>query len=69
MLATLGRHARAEAPASVDASTGKPGLELLTIFLRHDETKTIDQINHHLKETGWFKDSRRLEPRSCLGTS
>lgn len=29
---------------------------MLTIFLRHDESKTLDQINQHLRETG-FTDS------------
>ena len=29
---------------------------MLTIFLRHDESRTLDQINQHLKETGWFRD-------------
>jgi len=28
---------------------------MLTIFLRHDESKTLDQINQHLKETGFAK--------------
>ena len=28
---------------------------LLTVFLRHDETKTLDEINAHLKRTGFFK--------------
>ena len=28
---------------------------LLTIFLRHDQSKTLDQINEHLKATGYFK--------------
>ena len=36
------------------APTGGPGMEMLTIFLRHDETKTVDEINAHLKKTGWF---------------
>ena len=30
------------------------GTFLLTIFLRHDESKTVDQINEHLKQTGWY---------------
>jgi len=34
--------------------TGAPGQMMLTIFLRHDETKTVDEINQHLKKTGWF---------------
>ncbi len=53
-LAALGRHAKADTPSSAESPTGKPGMEMLTIFLRHDETKTVDQINQHLKETGWF---------------
>lgn len=31
----------------------KPGTMLLTIFLRHDESKTLDEINAHLKRTGF----------------
>ena len=27
---------------------------MLTIFLRHDETKTVEQINEHLRQTGWY---------------
>lgn len=50
----LGRRARADSMPSADSPTGGPGMEMLTIFLRHDETKTVDQINQHLKETGWF---------------
>jgi hypothetical protein len=33
-----------------------PGTFLKTIFLHHDETKTLGQINQHLKETGWYRD-------------
>jgi hypothetical protein len=29
---------------------------MLTIFLRHDESKTVDEINQHLKATGWYRD-------------
>ncbi|WP_238178994.1 hypothetical protein [Methylobacterium oxalidis] len=29
---------------------------MLTVFLRHDQTKTVIQINEHLKHTGWFRD-------------
>jgi hypothetical protein len=28
---------------------------LLTIFLRHDQSKTLDEINKHLRETGWYE--------------
>ncbi len=27
---------------------------LLTIFLRHDQSKTLDEINDHLGKTGWY---------------
>ncbi len=32
----------------------EPGKMLLTVFLRHDEAKTVDQINEHLRQTGWY---------------
>lgn len=28
---------------------------LLTVFLRHDESKTLEQINQHLHDTGYYK--------------
>ncbi len=31
------------------------GTFLLTIFLRHDETKTLGEINEHLRQTGWYQ--------------
>ena len=43
--------ARAQ-PAS---DTDHAGSFLLTIFLRHDETKTLPEINEHLRQTGWYK--------------
>ena len=55
LLAALGRHAEADTVPPAESSTGMRGMEMLTIFLRHDETKTVDQINQHLKETGWFE--------------
>lgn len=40
--------------ASAAASThGAPGMMMLTIFLRHDESKTLDEINAHLRQTGF----------------
>jgi hypothetical protein len=36
--------------------TSDKGVMMLTIFLRHDESKTLDQINQHLKETGFSKN-------------
>jgi hypothetical protein len=41
-------------PATV-ASPAQPGSILLTIFLRHDQSKTLDEINEHLKQTGWYE--------------
>lgn len=32
------------------------GMMMLTIFLRHDESKTLDQINQHLQQTGFAKN-------------
>jgi hypothetical protein len=49
---------RAEAgtpAASPTSPSGGPGMEMLTIFLRHDQAKTLDEINQHLKTTGWYK--------------
>jgi len=31
------------------------GSFLLTIFLRHDQSKTLDQINEHLKASGYYQ--------------
>ena len=31
-----------------------PGTFLLTVFLRHDQSKTVDEINEHLRKTGWY---------------
>ena len=44
--------ARAQQPTPSDAA--KSGF-LLTIFLRHDQSKTLEQINEHLKATGYYK--------------
>ena len=29
---------------------------MLTVFLRHDQTKTLDEINQHLEKTGFRKN-------------
>lgn len=36
-------------------SLDQPGKILLTVFLRHDEAKTVDEINAHLRQTGWYR--------------
>jgi hypothetical protein len=46
--------AAAQAPAAADPVAPQAGSFLLTIFLRHDQTKTVEQINEHLRETGWY---------------
>ncbi|WP_087046612.1 hypothetical protein [Caballeronia ptereochthonis] len=50
------------APAFAQTASPPPGATpagdgtfLLTIFLRHDESKTLPQINQQLKEQGYFK--------------
>jgi len=45
-----GSHAQ---PAA--GSEANKGTFLLTIFLRHDQSKTLDQINQHLQASGYFK--------------
>jgi hypothetical protein len=48
--------AQTAAPASPQAAPdAQKGTFLLTIFLRHDETKTLDEINAHLRQTGYYK--------------
>ena len=40
--------ARAEEPKSKDSI-------MLTIFLKHDQSKTLEEINKHLDQTGFWK--------------
>lgn len=53
--------ARAQEPAAAPSSSASatPALDskaiLLTVFLRHDQTKTLDEIQAHLKQTGFEK--------------
>ena len=46
--------AAAQAPPAAAAAAPQAGSFLLTVFLRHDQTKTVDQINEHLRQTGWY---------------
>ena len=43
---------QAQPAASAEASKGT---FLLSIFLRHDQSKTLEQINQHLQASGYFK--------------
>ncbi len=55
-LLTCPAAARAQLPSTPTApqsATDKNAI-LLTIFLRHDQSKTLDQINDHLKQTGYY---------------
>jgi len=52
--ATNAQPAAAQEPPAASAPVPQAGSFLLTVFLRHDQTKTVDQINEHLKQTGWY---------------
>jgi hypothetical protein len=41
--------------ADTEAAQPQGDTFLLTVFLRHDETKTLDEINAHLRKTGYYK--------------
>jgi hypothetical protein len=47
---------RSAPSGAMPSPTGGPGMEMLTIFLRHDQSKTLEEINAHLKAAGWYKD-------------
>ncbi|HEV2624964.1 MAG TPA: hypothetical protein VGV62_07575 [Xanthobacteraceae bacterium] len=46
---------RAQAPQPPSMGEAGKGNFLLTIFFRHDESKTLDQINAQLKAQGFYK--------------
>jgi hypothetical protein len=46
--------AASSAPAASPQAGTQKGMMMLTIFLRHDESKTLDQINAELKAHGYF---------------
>jgi hypothetical protein len=50
LLAAMPAAAQTQAPAGQGAAQDT---FMLTIFLRHDESKTLGQIQQHLKETGF----------------
>jgi hypothetical protein len=45
----------ADAQGTMPETLDQPGKIMLTVFLRHDETKTVDEINAHLRQTGWYQ--------------
>jgi hypothetical protein len=38
---------------TTSAAAQAKGMMMLTIFLKHDQSKTLDEINEHLKKTGF----------------
>ncbi len=44
-----------EAQHAQQAPEAANGSILLTVFFRHDQSKTLDEINQHLRQTGYFK--------------
>lgn len=50
-----GPEAQKGAEAQKSAAEAQKGSTLLTIFLRHDQSKTLDEINEHLRKTGYYK--------------
>ena len=54
-LAASPLEARAQAAPQASEALPKDYI-LLTIFLRHDESKTLDQINKELAERNWQRD-------------
>ncbi len=52
---TMGRAQSAPTPPPSAESEQQKGSILLTIFLRHDQGKTLDEINEHLRQTGYYK--------------
>jgi hypothetical protein len=44
----------AQTPSTPQPTPG-PKEFLLTVFLRHDESKTLGEINEHLRQSGFFK--------------
>ena len=36
-------------------TTSTPELMLLTVFLKHDQSKTLDEIQAHLKKMDWWE--------------
>ncbi|HEX4382774.1 MAG TPA: hypothetical protein VH083_07490 [Myxococcales bacterium] len=57
LLAAAGARAADSKPAEPKAAAAKAddGRMLLTIFLRHDESKTLDELNAHLDKTGFHQ--------------
>ena len=54
-LVAIGLPPVASAQTPVAAPSVPPDTIMLTVFLRHDQSKTLDEINAHLEKTGFRK--------------
>ena len=54
MLGPAGAVAQGTPENTLPPTLDEPGKIMLTVFLRHDEAKTVDEINEHLRQTGWY---------------
>jgi hypothetical protein len=54
LLASIGIAQNQPATPSAPAASAQQGMMMLTIFLHHDESKTLGQINADLKAHGYF---------------
>jgi hypothetical protein len=55
LCATLPASAQTDATPPPNATPAGDGTFLLTIFLKHDQSKPLPKINEQLKEQGYFK--------------
>ena len=55
LLTTGSMAAQESQPAASPAEATGKGTILLTIFLRHDESKPLDEINNELRRQGYYK--------------
>ena len=46
-------YAAPQGQPTAQSSPQQKGTMMLTIFLKHDQSKTLDEINQHLKQTGF----------------
>jgi hypothetical protein len=53
LTSSLGWGQQATVPPSAAMAGQKPGTMMLTIFLRHDQSKSLDQINAQAKANGF----------------
>lgn len=52
---TIGAGAQtAPAPAAAPSAAGD-GMMLLTVFFKHDQSKTLDEINEQLRKNGYYE--------------